>query len=390
MKRTAKWVMWCAFIVTALPLAAFGSRATDERAMRIYDPELLEVLTEQVTELAVQSADYSLDMLGITSLECNCSFTLGKDERLWLFHAEPKIRGVDRDGPSHGILKKGNVIVSIDDMLITTRKAGIRFANLAAGEPIRLTVRHRGRTRSVTIVPRPIPEVEVPVEFTFHRSGDSSDMKIELQEPASSELARSIEQLSKHAAKIGETVRRIGLPNPDMDFTASMPRGWMGFGLLFSGSIREKDTDKPAEWRFNDPPSIKSIQPGSPAEEAGFEVDDVLLEIDGLKLDSGKGGDRFSRMEPGQTVEWKVRRGEKTFNVKTKAAERPRPERAEAPSLPPEPDAQWPLRYTGTLGGTEIEVRGGKSVRVETDEEKGEIVIRSGDSVVRLKPKNER
>jgi membrane-associated protease RseP (regulator of RpoE activity) len=338
-------------------------------------------------------------MLGITEMECNCTFTFGEDERLWLFQAEPKIKGVDRDGPSHGKLKDGDVIVGIDGMLITTRKAGIRFANLVAGEPVELTVRRWFRTRLVTVVPQTAPEPEVPVELTIGRSGRADTVTIVPRPTASPELARSIEELSKRAVEIGEAVVTTGLPASlefsllpefNLDFTEMTPRGWIGFGLSFGGSIKHKDEDKPAEWRFNDPPSIKTVQPGSPADEAGLQVNDVLLEIDGLKLDSRRGGKRFSRMEPGQIVEWKVRRGGKRFTVETKAGERPQREQVEVPLEPLDHDALRPLRYTGTLGGTEIEVRGSENVRVEVDEETGEIVIRSGDSVVRLKSKDKR
>jgi membrane-associated protease RseP (regulator of RpoE activity) len=179
-------------------------------------------------------------------------------------------------------------------------------------------------------------------------------------------------------------------PEFNLNFGEMFPRGWIGFGLSFAGSIKHKDEDRPAQWRFNDPPSIKSVQPGSPADVAGLQVNDVLLEIDGLKLDSRKGGNRFSRLEPGQVVEWKVRRGGKTFTVETKAGERPPRERVEAVPEPVVPDAPPPLRYAGALGDTEIEVRGSKNVRIEVDEKTGEIVIRSGDSVVRLRSKEKR
>jgi S1-C subfamily serine protease len=336
-------------------------------------------------------------MLGITGMECNCTFTADKGGRQWSFRAEPKVEGVDRKGPSHGILKKGDVIVAIDGMLITTRKAGVRFANLVAGEPVELTVRRWNRTRSVTVVPRAAPELAVPIDLTVRRDDPSNTVTIEPGPTLLPELARSIETLSLRAAEIGRVIDNIGIPAPfessffpefDLDFSARFPSGWIGFGLSFSGSIRRQDEDEPAEWRFNDPPSIKSVQPGSPADEAGLQINDVLLEIDGIKLDSRKGGKRFSRMEPGQIVEWKVRRGVNTFTVETEAGERPQPVKIEPPPEPLDPESFQPLRYTGTLDGTEIEVRGGKNVRIEVDEETGEIVIRSSDSVTRLKPKD--
>jgi S1-C subfamily serine protease len=271
-------------------------------------------------------------MLGISSMSCNCTFVSDSTERLWLFHAEPKINGVDRSGPSNGKLRKGDILVAIDGKLITTRQGGIRFANLSAGEPVELAVRRRFSRRLVTVIPRAVPEPEGPMEFTLHRSGNTDSLTFNAQSTALTGLARSIEELSRRAAKIGKDIASMGVPPEPgfssypglkIDFGERMPQGWIGFGLLFEGSIRQKESDEPAEWRFNTLPSIKSVQPGSPADQAGLQVNDVLLEIDGLKLNSRKGGDRFSRMEPGQIVEWKVRRGAKEFTVTTRASERP-------------------------------------------------------------------
>jgi hypothetical protein len=408
MQRISKRVLG-PMVAAALSLAPLQSVAAVGTETGRTDLRSIGEVAAQIGEWATESSNYSLEMLGITEMECDCTFTLNDEEQLWLFHAEPKIKGVDRYGPSYGKLRKGDVIVAIDGMLITTRKAGMRFANLVAGEPVQFTVRRWGRTRSETIVPRIEPEPEVPIELTVRRSASGGEVTVVPEAEPISEFARSIEELSKTAAELGKTIDLIGLPAlPDipsipelnLDFAARTPRGWIGFGLSFSGSIRggpsvhsgrgTKFWAAPGEWRFNEPPSIKSIQPGGPAEKAGLEVGDVLLEIDGVKLDSDKGGDRFSRMEPGQTIEWKVERGGKTFTVQTKAVERPEREQVEAPLEPLLPDSLRPLRYTGTLSGTEIEVRGGEDVKVEVDKETGQVVIRSGDSVVRLKSKEER
>jgi membrane-associated protease RseP (regulator of RpoE activity) len=398
MKRISTYIVRCAIAAAALLLMTDESSAFNEKETGRPDISSFGELAAQIGEMATHSSRYSLDMLGITGMECNCTFTADKEERLWLFRAEPKIQDVDRKGPSHGILKKGDVIVAIDGMLITTRKAGVRFANLAAGKPVELTVRRRfGSTRTVTVIPQATPAPAVLVDHTVSFDDSSNTVTIEPGMTGLPELARSIESLSLRAVEFGKLIDKIGLPAPpdfsffpefDFDFSTRFPSGWIGFGLSFSGSIRRQDEDEPAEWRFNEPPSIKSIQPGSPAEEAGLQVNDVLLEIDGLKLDSRKGGKRFSRMEPGQLVEWKVRRGGKTFTVETEAGERPQRVQIEPPPEPLDLESLQPLRYTGALGGTEIEVRGGKNVRIEVDEETGEIVIRSSDSVTRLKPKD--
>ncbi len=404
MRRINRCLIGYATVAAVLSLTPSDSQARFKRNDATINLDSVGEWSSQLAEWATESSHYSLDMLGITDIECECAFILGDDERRWSFQAEPKIEGVDRDGPAYGKLKEGDVIVTIDDMLITTRKGGIRFANVVPGEPVVFAVRRLGRTRYETIVPRAVPAPEVPIELTARRSVGSNDLTIEPGPTGISDFTKAIEELSERAAEIGEVVGNIGLPTPpeassfpefNIDFGEQAPEGWIGFGLLFNGSIRGKDPDKPAEWQFNDPPSIKSVHPGSPADEAGLHVNDVLLEIDGLELDSSKGGDRFSQMKPGQIVEWKVRRDGKKFTVETKAIERPRREDdgatlVKAPGEAYVPDSLKALRYAGTLNGTEIEVRGGKDVKVEVDEETGEIVVRSGDSVVRLKSKEKK
>lgn len=398
MRLINRYLIGYATVAAILSLTPFDSQGALKRNDAKINLSSIGEWSSQLAEWATESSHYSLDMLGITEMDCECAFILGDDEQRWSFQAEPKIEGVDRDGPAYGKLKEGDVIVTIDDLLITTRKAGIRFANVVPGEPVVFAVRRLGRTRYETVVPRAVPAPEVPIELTARRSVGSNDLTIEPGPTEISDFTKAIEELSERAAEIGEVVGNIGLPPPpeassfpefNIDFGEQAPEGWIGFGLLFSGSIRGKDPDKPAEWRFNDPPSIKSVHPGSPADEAGLQVNDVLLEIDGLKLDSSKGGDRFSQMKPGQIVEWKVRRGGKKFTVETEAIERPQREPDDALLQPPAPDSLQPLRYTGTLDGTEIEVSG-NNVRVEVDEETGEIVIRSRDAVVRLRPKEKK
>jgi membrane-associated protease RseP (regulator of RpoE activity) len=354
--------------------------------------------TPKPPDTGEQPVIVTLSMLGITSMHCNCSYIYGDDESMWVFQSEPEIRAVDVLGPSHGKLEKGDVIVAIDGALITTRKGGTAFAHLEAGEPVELTIRRKGRTHEVVVIPRAIAGrstsiavPEVPVPARVYKISELAD------------LARSVEELSKRSAELSAKMGTLKMPempeipNINVDFGRMLPMGWIGFGLSFSGSIQHEDEDEPARWRFNEPPTIDSVEPNSPAEDAGLQTGDELLEIDGLKITSWKGGDRFSRMQPGQVVEWKVRRGAKTFNVETTAGERPPREDAyvvpaPSPVVPIKPvlPASQPVCYTGSVAGAEIEIRGGGDMSIEVDKETGEVVITTADSVVRIKKKEKK
>jgi S1-C subfamily serine protease len=102
------------------------------------------------------------------------------------------------------------------------------------------------------------------------------------------------------------------------------PIGWLGLGLSFSGSIVAKPSDGlPARWRFDAPPKIHSIEPDGPAGRAGLKRGDVLTHIDGVRLDTRRGGKLFSAVEPGQVVTWTIRRHGEESTVAMVPEERP-------------------------------------------------------------------
>lgn len=335
-----------------------------------------------------------LHALGISSFECQCSQTISGDRQFWVFHSEPRINKVDRDGPAHGKLKGGDYIVAIDGKLITTRAAGSRFGRIEAGDEVVLTVRRGDRTFDRTIVAREPKDDDVVVD-------DLDETRTGIVR-----LSESVELLSKLAAGLVERETEDDeLDEPgflldlsdledmlaDLEYDADIslqdatlrlgeikritPRGSFGFGLSFSGSIRQRDGEP--DWEFDAPPKIRSVDPGSPADLAGIEKGDVLTHIDGVRLTSREGGERFSSVEPGQTVEWTYKRGRKSRTTEMTAVERP--ERYDRRS------ARSDVRYKGELGTTTIEVRGPRAGRITVSEEDGKIIIKTRDGVIELK-----
>ena len=96
--------------------------------------------------------------LGISHLLCvggSCSVNL-RTGRGYAhdFSTEPRIQGLDRNGPSWGRLQDGDVLIAIDGILITTLEGGRRLANLTPGKPVELRIRRGGKEMDVTVVPR--------------------------------------------------------------------------------------------------------------------------------------------------------------------------------------------------------------------------------------------
>jgi C-terminal processing protease CtpA/Prc len=248
-------------------------------------------------------------------MECRCSYTVNEPlgVRFYSFEAEPRIRKVDPEGPAFGKLKPGDAIVGIDGMLITTYEAGKRFANLVVGEPVELTVRRRGSLVNVTIVPVESSGDEEQ-HATFEGFGESLSDDLLHVRLALEELAESGVDLESIPGAQG---------TDGVEIRERQPAGWLGIGLSFSGSMQRVSEGSGTRWTFFEPPEVRSVLADSPAERAGLRPDDVLTHIAGVRLDTKKGGRLFSRIEPGQSVEFTIERGGISQPVVIVAEERP-------------------------------------------------------------------
>jgi hypothetical protein len=222
---------------------------------------------------------------------------------------------------------------------------------------------------------------------------------------------------------------------PGMAPLAPMPdevsaRGW--FGMAFTCSecdVQARVGDRPPVWDFGAPPQVYRVEPGGPAEKAGILPGDVLVRLDGAALDSGEGGRRFGAVQPGQKVQWTVRRGTALKTLAVIAGERPgQPQRRElkiveldeqlarlhemrdmeqmraaveraraqlaelhaervvrVQAQSPSRAVAQPLRYVGQVGCSRVDVRGMGAVNVTVSQDGDELIITTGDATVRVR-----
>ncbi len=282
-----------------------------------------------------------LQLLGIDRFECRCSQAreAGSGMWLWLFMSEPTIGGVDSDGPTHGKLQPGDVIVAIDGMLITTRGAGERFSRISPGEPVELTVRRGGIELREWIVPTERVESADAPEL------EQRDTPLTVNLAELSESLAELARISPQLAELSELHKLSGLGElADLSELSALselsqlkelsilgdlnidsrPLGWFGIGLSFSGSMTQRRaTDELPRWQFDQPPRVSSVDPAGPAARTGLQRGDLLTHIDGVQLDSEKGGKRFSEVRPGETVTWTVDRNGVPLTIAIAAEERP-------------------------------------------------------------------
>jgi membrane-associated protease RseP (regulator of RpoE activity) len=273
--------------------------------------------------------------LGISGLECNCSFYVREGgERAWRFRSEPVILGVSEGGAAAGKLREGDAINAIDGLLITTNEAGRRYANVEPGETVTLTVRRGERLAQIQIEAGRQCESLVEAGEGWHLLVEPTEVVVAPELDLAIEVEPEIVAVELEPAVVLE-VEPVELveaeplvlvaPHIDIRTRPVFPGGWFGFGISCNCSVHRGESDRPPVWRFKEPPEIFSVEPGSSADRAGLRHGDVLIEIDGVSLTDDEGGRRFGAVRPGQTVTFKYRRGAAVGEVTLTASQRAEP-----------------------------------------------------------------
>ena len=341
----------------------------------------------------------SVGYLGIEGLSFKGSHKINTSDgtNRWHFRSEPRIEEIDPDSPAAGILKKGDVIVEIDGMLITTRKAGKRFGNIKPDETVELTVRRKGeliekkiKADAICLEDHPLhfvgeefAELELNLEHLSEALEELSELHIEMPELPEMPYITKIIELSE-LAELAELEHLEALSMlGDLDY---WPRAWYGMGISCGGcTIKTSKDGDPAQWQFDNPPGVHSVDEDGPAGEAGIREGDVLTHIDGVRLDTRKGGERFSNAEPGEQIEWTIERDGKSMTVTMETIDRPHRMEVVVPDHRYLHDRAFKLRFSGGLAGADVEVRGTPAVKVTHDEEKGIIIVKTPDASIKIR-----
>ncbi len=330
--------------------------------------------------------------LGITGISCDrCQFfTNGKLHRA-VFWTEPTILDLDASNPASSVLREGDVLVSVDGQLITTREGSARFSALPPDRPTRLRVRRDGRLVDLTVpvaaacpstkeagapvvagrgVPAPPPppaRVSEPV---------SPGAPVVVREPTPPHPPARVTEPRAAARPV---------PPPPPPAPARMaPHASLGFGFRCSECVyREGEGDQLGRWTFPEPPEVVGIDKEKDGRAASLRAGDHLVALDGVPLTSDEGGRRFSEIRPGDTLRWTVERDGREIAVTTRAVERA-PAARVARAVVEDPSTA-PLRFSGMVGDASVEVRGGGRVNVIESEDGRLVIIRTGDAEIRIR-----
>ena len=337
--------------------------------------------------LEAQSCTRRYADLGLQGFECrNCQIELNDENgvRTFRFGTELTLGRIRPGGPTAGVLREGDVVVAVDGAPITTAEGGRRFGELAPGRPATFTIRRDGRTRDVRVVPgaqctaslfgprpprppRPSRSVAPPAPRPGGQGG------ILLEEDVPPPPAPPAPPRPPAPARPPSPPA----PPPPPEF---LPDGWFGFGIgcRRCDVIRENGR---TTFAFRSTPQVENVEPGTPAARAGMQRGDRVTHIDATPLTTPAAWRRFSTVQPGQRVSWTFTRDGRQQSAVMSAMRRPD---ARAP-LASSRAAGQRLRYSGSVGGAQVEVRGAP-VTVSRDSRTGETIIRSSDLTVRIRP----
>lgn len=346
-------------------------------------------------EAACAGGAAKVGWLGITGIQARqLSVRQGdspEDLRVW-FGQEPEILAVD--GPARGRLRPGDVIAAVDGSLITTRAGGSLLARPAPGRPVTLTVRRDGREAQVEVTPwavcpedaflppaPPAPEPPRPaLAPAAPRAPEPPGAPRAPRAPGVPEASRApgVPEAPRPPAVPGAPA----VPEPPEPPAPPSAAAWFGIGFECQECGWREDSGV-RTYFFSSPPVIFSVDPGSPAARAGLRRGDVLTRVDGLSITTAEGAARFFEAEPGTSVTLTYERDGFAGEAAVRGEERPTSWSRGALARAPRADEEH-LRWAGSLGDVDLEVRGLDSVHVTVDETRGTIVIRTHDALVRL------
>lgn len=273
------------------------------------------------------------------------------------FYSEPVITGVV--GAAKGELKAGDVLVALDGHLITTEAGNRRYNHLESGEEVEVRVRRDGRERTVTVpaTRRCVPAPAGSEELAEEAPGTVPPDRLE-----------------------GEM---LAPPRP-----GDPPRVHLGLTLHCEICGVRPAGDGGREWFFRGPVRVVEIVEGGPADRANIPEGWELHAIDGKELDTEAGARAFQEMKPGESYMVMSRKpGTRTLNLGTLVPERPREgedggEAGGLESADAAPAETEPVRFSDTLAGVSVEVRGDP---ITVRREEGRLLLRIGGTTVTLR-----
>lgn len=97
------------------------------------------------------SGPEAVGYVGIEGVDCNCTITSPGSSKEWSFRTEPRITSLNMESRAGSLLKIGDVITHVNGKLITTREGAQELADVEPGENVVLTIRRSGHSMNYAL-----------------------------------------------------------------------------------------------------------------------------------------------------------------------------------------------------------------------------------------------
>jgi membrane-associated protease RseP (regulator of RpoE activity) len=318
-----------------------------------------QVAPQPMQERAQPCAGAKVGSLGLTGWDCRGDCTLALDERhqekAWSFSVEPRIDGIVAGGPADGILQAGDILVAIDEFLITTKDAGEYIVNLPPDADVKVRFRRGGRIAEATIHtlaacrtswqgpvpppppgPPPAPAVAVP--------------KVRVMAPR----VRAVPPSRPDSAPAAAAAPR---PRPPRRPGQAPGRARLGIGFQCTNCGTRTDSVARGDvWFFSEPPEVTAVDAAGAADRAGIQIGDRIVAVNGAAITTEAGGRAFTAISTG--VEARVTVAKRNGREETVTLTAAIPAPPQPPPVAIRAPESLPLRFSGEMAGVEVEVRG--------------------------------
>lgn len=312
-----------------------AARAAERRAVAA-EGRAVEALRCATTLLPAR-----LDVWVGVAFSCDdCTLAQVDGQPRWSFATPPEVYSVEQGSPAYDAgLRRGDVITHVQNIAITTAEGGRRWAALRPGDAVRVTYRRDGASRSVMLRP-----VESPA-----RAATTMQLSALLRESvASSDTAATAlmrqyrETVAQQSEERAALVRRLTTQT-------SQARGSDDEARLMRQLVTEY-AERDAALLSRQQEQVEALLRLRQA-----DAERALTAV-------AEGSNRIALTSPGAATS--VGSGGRALTTVPLAG-------------------QQQLRFSGTFGGSDIEVRGGQSVVVT--EQAGELLIITPGATIRIR-----
>ena len=306
----------------------------------------LAMATIPAAPIAAQSAQQCSDdrppypNIGVERFQCrggSCSVNrVQGDTYRHTFTVEPiVIKTWDQPFGADDIME-GDVIVSVEGALITSREGGLRLGSLPIGEESDIQVRRQGRLVNLEVVPErscELPRLTVSSEMPLVLTGLATAQRAQLvsqQLTAARLQATQAEQVGR-AALLGNYLTTLSHQTeliPPVEFGIELSCGdcaWTrssGVWGVRTLTIASHDADtaltpRRRHMRFvtDEFPVIRAVERDGPADVAGAQIGDIIITVAGMPITSREAGEFLGEIEAGTSVTLELRRGNQIVSV---------------------------------------------------------------------------